>query len=89
MICFRMGKITLKVFGKYTADRMHNCISYFLWEGELFAVRVVYHSSIKAYLPLPLQIPLEDMGVEDDSDREEDVEIFIPDPNMEESHVDE
>lgn len=71
-----------------TADLARNCSDHFLWE-ERFAAHGGYHSLIKAPLPVSIKCPLKDVGAEDDSNREDEMEIFIPDPNMDESETEE
>lgn len=63
-------------------------INHFLQEGERFAASRGYHSPTKVPVHLSLQKLMEDVGAENDSDREE-VEIFVPDPNMEKSDANE
>lgn len=49
---------------------------------------VMYTTPIKKPLPLPANAP-EDVGAEDDSDSEQEVEICFPDPNIVESDAEE
>lgn len=77
----QLGQINLNVFGEYTADIVRNCINHFLREKNSLLLDKDDH---KTPLPLFLQILLEDVGTEDESYREEEVEIFVLNPNMEE-----
>lgn len=72
---------------RYTADMARNWINHFFREGERFVARGGYHSPINASLTLSLQRALEDVGVENDGDKEE-VEIFTLDQNIEKSDAD-
>lgn len=85
----QVRQITLKVFVKYAADMARICISHFPWIGKGFAASGGCLSSIKAHLPLCLRKSLEDVGAENDSDRKEEVEIFVYDPNIGEADADE
>lgn len=74
------------VFGEYIADITHNYVCHILLEEERSTFLNGYRSPIKALLLL--QRSLKDVGAEDDSDSDEEVEIFSH-PNMEESDANE
>lgn len=79
----------MKVSGEYTVNMARDFTTHFL-RGEQLDARGGYHSSIQTPLPSSLQISLEDVSSEDDSDWE--VKIFVPNPNipnMEEYDADE